>query len=134
MQLSQLMSSKVVTLRDNDSLGKASAMMKEHGIRHFPVVNDAGNLVGIVTDRDLKRASASNATSLEVHELLYLLEKLLVKEVMSKPPITVAPEQKVQEAARLMVDKKIGCLPVMDKNQLLGVVTQIDLLGYLASH
>ena len=88
--------------------------------------------MGVVTDRDIKRASASEATSLDIHELLYLVDKIAVSRVMSREPITVAPDTSVREAAKLMVDRKIGCLPVVNGEKLVGIVTGIDLLRLVA--
>jgi CBS domain-containing protein len=96
------------------------------------VLDEKGALVGVVTDRDLKRASASDATTLEVHELLYLLDRLTIEQIMTRKPLVVSPQATVQEAARLVVERKIGCLPVMENGALRGIVTRDDLLGLLA--
>jgi acetoin utilization protein AcuB len=110
----------------------ASKLLKEKGIRHLPVLDGQDRLVGVITDRDIKRASASEATALDIHELLYLLDRLEVAKVMTKNPIAVSPDTSVREAAQLMVRHKIGCLPVAIGGKLVGIVTEIDMLKLLA--
>jgi acetoin utilization protein AcuB len=96
-------------------------------VRHLPVL-DGDRLVGILSDRDLKRAMASSATSLSVHELNYLLERVQVREFMTRAVITVGPARPIQDAARVMLVEKIGALPVMDGERLIGLVTETDML------
>lgn len=132
MNVETIATKNVITVREGDSMLSASGLIKQNGIRHLPVLDDRERLVGVVTDRDIKRMSASEATSLEIHELLYLVDKIVVKRVMRRDPITVAPGTSVQEAAKLMVDRKIGCLPVVSGEKLVGIVTGIDLLGLVA--
>ncbi|TFL08836.1 CBS domain-containing protein [Pusillimonas caeni] len=133
MTIEKAMSSTVVTIDADDTLLHATRMMKDNKIKHLPVVDRSGSLVGIVTDRDLKKASASDATTLEVHELLYLLDKVTIQTIMSKNVVTVDKGTPLKQAALLMVDKGIGCLPVMDGKQLVGIVTRTDVLRYFAS-
>jgi CBS domain-containing protein len=133
MNIEAIATKNVVTVRTGDSLLAASKLLREKGIRHLPVVDAEGRLAGMLTDRDIKRASASEATSLEIHELLYLLDKLDVSKVMTKKPISVAPNTSVSEAAALMVKHKIGCLPVVEGGRIAGIVTEIDMLRLLAS-
>jgi acetoin utilization protein AcuB len=91
-------------------------------------------LVGIVTDRDLKKASASDATLLDVHELLYLLTKIRVKDIMTKDPITVPPDYTVEETAQVLLKNKISGAPVVDQSgQVIGAITQTDLFRVLIS-
>jgi len=132
MTIEKAMSSTVVTIDADDTLLHATRMMKDNKIKHLPVVDRSGSLVGIVTDRDLKKASASDATTLEVHELLYLLDKVTIQTIMSKNVVTVDKGTPLKQAALLMVDKGIGCLPVMDGKQLVGIVTRTDVLRYFA--
>jgi acetoin utilization protein AcuB len=117
----------------SDTLNWATKLLKEKKIKHLPVLDGKRKLAGVITDRDLKRASASDATLLEVHELLYLLDKVKLSEVMTKRPKTATPAMTLQKAARLMVDGGIGCLPVVEKGKLVGIVTQTDLLDYLGN-
>ena len=127
-----VMTKSPISIKPSDSLLAATRILKEKGFKHLPVVDGAGKLVGIVTDRDLKRASASDATTLEVHELLYLLDKVKIEQVMSRKPVTTAAGESVQNAAKLMVEKKIGCLPVVGNGKVEGIVTKDDLLRMLS--
>jgi acetoin utilization protein AcuB len=126
------MTKSPVTIKASDSLLAATRILKEKGFKHLPVLDGNGALVGVVTDRDLKRASASDATTLEVHELLYLLDKLKIEQVMTRKPVSVATQETVQNAAKLMVEKKIGCLPVVDGGKVAGILTKDDLLRLVA--
>src|SRR4029453_2418199 len=104
-----------------------SVMIKER-IRHLPVTDDDGKLLGIITDRDIRLNLPSKATSLSVWEINHLLSKLTVDEVMTRTVITVGPDRPAREAAQLMVDHQIGALPVEDGGRLIGIVTETDLL------
>lgn len=115
-----------ITIGPNTSLGQANRLMKEHGMRRLPVV-DRGKLVGIVTLGDLREASPSDATSLSIFEIHYLLAKLTVKDIMAKNVVTVKPETSVFDAARLMLENKIGGLPVVDGGQVVGIITESDI-------
>ncbi|WP_372681912.1 CBS and ACT domain-containing protein [Desulfosarcina sp.] len=121
------MSKPVVTIEKDDAMQRAATLMKEKRIRLLPVV-DKGKLCGILSDRDLKRASASDATSLDVHELLYLISKIKVADIMTRDVVTVHQDWTVEEAADLMLARKISGAPVVnDQGQLCGVITQTDL-------
>jgi acetoin utilization protein AcuB len=112
---------------------EAMRLLKKYGIRMLPVMKK-NKLVGIVTDRDLKRASASDASTLDVHELLYLLSKIKVKDLMTKDPITVPPDYTAEETASVLLDSKISGAPVVDDNgQIVGTITQTDLFRVLIS-
>ena len=127
------MSKNVVTINEDDSMQDAMKLMKQHNIRMLPVLKN-GSLVGVVTDRDLKRASASDATTLDVHELLYLISKIKVKNIMSKNPIAVSPDLTVEETAELLLNNKISGAPVVDdKGKVVGTITQTDLFRVLIS-
>ena len=127
------MNPKVVTVDADDSMLDATKLMKEHGIRRLPVL-EKGKLVGIVTDRDLKRASPSDATTLEAHEILYLIANIKVREIMSKNPITVPWNYTVEEAAEILLQAKISGMPVMDKDgKVIGMITQTDLFKVFIS-
>ncbi len=132
MNVVDVMTKDPVTVTPEDSLLTATRLLKEHPFKHLPVISGDSRLVGVVTDRDLKRASASDATTLEVHELLYLLDRLQVAKIMTRDTVTVGPDESIQHAARLMIDKHVGCLPVMRDNRLVGIVTRDDLLKLLA--
>ncbi len=121
------MSKPVITVDKNDAMQRAAALMKENRIRSLPVV-DKGKLCGILSDRDLKRASASDASSLDMHELLYLISKIKVADIMTRDVVTVHQDWTVEEAADLMLARKISGAPVVDdEGQLCGVITQTDL-------
>jgi acetoin utilization protein AcuB len=120
------MSSNVITIDSKDSLEKANRLMRENKIRCLPVLNQ-NNLVGIFTDRDLKKASASGASGLEVHELIYLLNKIKISEVMTRNPITVQPDNTVDEVAQILVLYKISSVPVVEAGDLIGIITQSDI-------
>ena len=121
------MNKPVITVEKSDSMQRAITLMKENHIRLLPVV-DKGKLCGILSDRDLKRASASDATSLDVHELLYLISKIKVTNIMTRDVITVHQDWTMEEAADLMLDRKISGAPVVDDNgKLCGVITQSDM-------
>lgn len=108
-------------------LPEAVRLMKMGGFRRLPVV-DNGRLVGIITDRDCKEAMPSDATSLSIWELNYLLAKLLVGEVMTRNPITVADTLPLQAAAKVMLESKVGGLPVIHEGHLVGIITVTDIL------
>ncbi len=106
---------------------EAMQRLREGGFRRLPVVQD-GRLVGIVTDRDLKEATPSKATTLSIYELNYLLSKLLVKDVMVASVITVSPDDPIERGALLMEEHRVSGLPVIDKGAIVGILTITDLL------
>jgi acetoin utilization protein AcuB len=127
------MSKNVITVSEDDSMQDAMKLMKQHAIRMLPVLKD-GNLVGVLTDRDLKRASASDATTLDVHEMLYLISKIKVKSIMSKNPIRVSPDLTVEETAEVLLANKISGAPVVDTaGKVVGTITQSDIFRVLIS-
>ncbi len=127
------MNPKVVTVDADDSMLDATKLLKEHNIRRLPVL-EKGKLVGIVTDRDLKRASPSDATALEAHELLYLVANIKIREIMTRNPITVPYNYTIEEAAEILLQAKISGMPVVDKDGVvIGMITQTDLFKVLIS-
>lgn len=127
------MNPNVITVDADDSMLDATKLLKEHNIRHLPVL-EKGKLVGVITDRDLKRASPSDATSLEAHELLYLIANIKVREIMTKNPITVPYNYTIEEAAEILLQAKISGMPVVDKDgDVIGTITQTDLFKVLIS-
>ena len=106
----------------------ARHLMVEHRIRYLMVRGDGGELLGIVTDRDIRLNLPSQATSLSVWEMNYLLTRLTVEKVMTTSVIAVGPDRSARDAAELMLDHRIGALPVMDGGRLIGIVTETDLL------
>ena len=131
MLVENWMNPKVITVDVNDSMLDASKILKEHKIRRLPVLQ-GGKLVGIITDRDLKRASPSDATSLEAHEILYIIANIKVGEIMTKNPITVPFNYTVEEAAEILLEKKISGMPVVDSSgNVVGTITQTDIFKVL---
>ena len=120
------MTSEVVTISPNQTLPDAHELMKNHKIRRLPVV-DAGQLIGILTLGDLREASPSDATSLSIFEINYLLGRLPVSKIMTRDPLTVSPATGLTEAAKLMLHHKIGGLPVMESDELVGIITESDM-------
>ena len=131
MKVAERMSSPVITAVPDMPIQEALNLMREKGIRRLPVMDDRGQMVGIVSDRDLLHASPSDATSLSIWELNYLLSKVTLKEIMSSPVITVQQDTSIQEAARMMVENKVGGLPVTDNGDMVGIITETDLFKVL---
>ncbi len=124
MLVSKWMTEKVITIDKNDSLGNALRLMRDNRIRRLPVLS-GGKLVGIVSDRDLKGALPSRATSLDVWELHALLDKLKISDIMTKDVVTTTPGATIEHVAKIMMEKKIEGLPVLDaKRTLVGIVTE----------
>ncbi|NQU14901.1 MAG: CBS domain-containing protein [Desulfobacteraceae bacterium] len=127
------MSKTVITVDANDSMHEAMKLLKQHNIGMLPVMK-RGELVGIVTDRDLKQASASDATTLEVHELLFLVSKIKIKDIMTEDPITVPFDYTVEETAQLLLKNNISGVPVLNhEEETVGVITKTDLFRVLIS-
>jgi len=127
MQVERWMNRDLVTVGPDDSFRTAMHLIRQKGIRHLPVV-EGKRLVGIVTDRDLRQAAPSGATSLSIHELHYILEKLTVREIMTKQVVSVRPDQTVDDAALLLLGHRIGGLPVLRDGELVGIITETDIL------
>lgn len=120
-----------VTVTSATTIADAAELMKKHRFRRLPVV-DIGKLVGIVTDRDLRKASPSSATTLSVHEVDYLLSKALIKDIMTKKVLSIGSEATIEEAALVMYNNRIGGVPVVDKNQdVVGIITETDIFKCL---
>jgi acetoin utilization protein AcuB len=131
MLVKDWMSQTVITTDMNDSMQEAMSRLKENNISMLPVMKN-GKMVGIVTDRDLKRASASDANTLEVHELLFLLTKIKVREIMTENPVTIPFDFTVEEAAEVLLEKKISGAPVVDgEGNVMGIITKNDLFRVL---
>jgi CBS domain-containing protein len=124
------MEEKVVTISVGDRLSTVEDIMTLGGVRHMPVVR-AGRLVGVVSERDLLRASLSSLDPRR-QERRAFLEAIDISQVMSAPPVIVDSDARVEEAARIMADNKIGCLPVLRGEELVGLLTETDLLRYFA--
>jgi acetoin utilization protein AcuB len=127
MFVGKFMSKPVITIRQDMTLPDALDLVKEKNIRRLPVTNDKGKLVGIITESDLLHASPSDATSLSVWELNYLLSKTTIADIMTREVITTTENTPIEEAARIMADNKIGGLPVVDNDMVTGIITETDL-------
>jgi len=125
MIVADVMSTNIVSITSNTPLVKARRIMEAHGIRRLPVV-DRGKLVGIVTKDALDRMGPSKLTTFSMHELVYLLNKITVKEVMHREPVTVAPDMTVEEAVALAQSKQVGALIVMEGQRIVGICTTND--------
>ena len=132
MLVGERMTRNPVTIEETASIDDGLHLMRERKVRRLPVLDASGKMVGIVSDKDLLHAAPSPATSLSVHELHYLLAKLTIKQVMSSPVISVSSDTPLEEAARVMADSKIGGLPVLDGDQLVGIITETDVFKILA--
>jgi acetoin utilization protein AcuB len=127
MLVKNWMHTAVATIDAEDSMEKAIKVMKQNDVRMLPVLRE-GRLVGVVTDRDLKRASASEATTLEVHELFYLISCIKVASIMSAPAISVPPDLTVEEAAEVLLKHRISGVPVVDgEGRIVGIITQSEI-------
>ena len=126
------MTANPIVVHPETSFEDALQLLREKKVRRLPVVDKEGNLVGIVVEKDLLYASPSPATSLSVFEVHYLLSKLQVKDVMTKRVITVGEDCPLEEAARIMVDHKIGSLPIVREKKVVGIITETDIFRTMA--
>lgn len=126
-----IMETKLVTISPSERLSTVEDIMTLGGVRHMPVVQ-SGRLVGVVSERDLLRASLSALSEHRDAERRAFLHVVEISRVMSTPPITVDPDATIRDAALLMADHKIGCLPVVAESALVGLVTDTDVLRWVA--
>jgi len=127
MLVGERMSHPVFTITPDVPVQDALARMRRDKVRRYPVVDKAGKLIGIVTNSDLMNATPSEATTLSVWEINYLLSKITVERVMTKDVLTTCESCPMEEAALMMADHKIGGLPVMRGSDLVGIITETDL-------
>lgn len=127
MLVGERMTPRPITVNEDTSLPEALELMRREKIRRLPVLDKHGKLVGIVTELDLLRASPSPATTLSIYEIPYLLSKVKMRDIMSREVITVTAETPIEEAARIMADNKIGGLPVMQDDKMVGIITETDI-------
>ena len=121
------MTRNVVTIDPDTSLPEAHKLMTDNGIRRLPVIKK-GRLIGIVTRGDVREAEPSEATTLSIWEINYLLSRLRIEKIMSRNPITISPEATIGQVARIMMEKKISGLPVVDdSNSVIGIITESDI-------
>ena len=131
MYIGRIMHTDLITIDPEATLVEARALIERKNIDHLLVVNGQGKLVGILSDRDLKQYWASPATTLSNHELEYLLEKILVKMIMVKTVVTVTTDTTIERAAHIMQTHHINSLPVMEQEELVGIITSTDVMGVL---
>ncbi len=131
IRVRDIMQTGVVTISAGDTLSTVEDIMTLGGVRHMPVVR-AGALVGVVSERDLLRASLSNLTGFGQEERRAFLHVVEITRVMSAPPIVISPDAEIEDAARLLAEKSIGCLPVIEAGKLVGLVTETDVLRCIA--
>jgi len=127
--VADIMTSDVTTLKRNEKLTLADDLMNLGRIRHLPVLDDDGVLVGIISQRDLFRGALAKALGYGQHASRKILDTFLVKEVMTTDVITTTPETAVIDAARVMIKRKIGCLPVVKDGHLVGIITEGDFVA-----
>jgi len=127
MIVSRVMTKNPLFIHPEMNINEVRSLMDREKIGHLPVLDKKNALIGLVTREDLLKAGPSAATSLDMYEISYLLSKMTVKDVMVKDVVTVGENEVVEEAARIMADKGIGCLPVMKGKILVGIITDTDL-------
>ncbi len=127
----EIMQTGVITISAGDTLSTVEDIMTLGGLRHIPVVR-GGALVGVISERDLLRASLSNLSGFGVEQRRAFLQVVEITRVMSAPPIVISPDAQIEHAAGLMAEKRIGCLPVVEDGKLVGLLTETDLLRYFA--
>ena len=127
MLVRERMSTKPVTITADVPITEALRIMRQNQVRRLPVLDQNGELIGIVSEKDLLYASPSPATSLSIYEMHYMLSRLQVTELMTADPITITPDTLLEEAALIMADNKIGGLPVMQDGNLVGIITETDI-------
>ncbi|MBW1840327.1 MAG: CBS domain-containing protein [Deltaproteobacteria bacterium] len=132
MKVRDIMTTEVVTLKVNDELSLASDIMTLGRIRHLPVVED-DRLVGIISQRDLYRASLASVVGHDYAEQRVHLETVTIRNIMAKEVFTVEPDTEIYAAGRIMLEKRIGCLPIVQGDVLKGMVTETDILQFYVS-
>jgi acetoin utilization protein AcuB len=127
MLVHERMSRYPITITEDTPINEAIKLMRDKKVRRLPVLNDEGELVGIVSEKDLLYVSPSPATSLSIYELQYIISKIRVGQIMTRDVITVSEYTPLEEAARIMADNKIGGLPVRREGELVGIITESDI-------
>ena len=131
-QVRDLMSRPVRTLERNDMLSLADSVMRDERIRHLPVLDSAGRLVGLLSQRDLFLNALVRALGHGTMARDRSFRSIVVKEVMTEDVVTTTPETPITAAAQIMVDRKIGCLPVVEANALVGILSESDIVSAVA--
>lgn len=131
MIIERRMTKNPVTIGPDANVVEASELMKKEKVHRLPVIDKDKKLVGVISEKDILYATPSPASSLSIHEMAYLLSKLTVRKLMSKDPVTITKDTTVEEAARLMVDQDLSCLPVVEGDRLVGIVSKSDMFKIL---
>ncbi len=131
MYVGRVMHTDLVTIAPKTTLIEARDILEKKQIKHLLVVDKKNELIGIVSDRDLKKSWASSATALSTHELNYLLNTVTVDSIMVKKTITITPDTTIERAASTFQENRISSLPVVDGDKLLGIITSTDVMGVL---
>lgn len=131
MYVGRVMNTYLVTVSPDTTIIKAKDIIEEKRINHLLVVDKNKNLLGLVSDRDVKQSWASPATTLSVHELNYLLTQLTVEMIMAKKIITISSDTTIESAALIMQENRISALPVMEAEKLVGIITTTDVMEVL---
>jgi CBS domain-containing protein len=127
MKIAEIMTRTVVTLTQEQTLRDAVELLRSKHIRHLPVVEDS-KLIGIVTDRDVKRATPSLLSGVDRDEYDRVLDETKIGQIMTREPTTITPETALKAAVKIFIERKVGALPVVSGGRLVGIVTEIDLL------
>lgn len=134
MLVQEWMTKEVIAITPETSMMKASRLMKDKKVRRLPVVDESGRVIGIISDRDVKEASPSKATTLDMHELYYLLSELKVKDIMTKTPVCARESDSVEGVALAMMERGFGGMPVVGEgNKLVGIITESDIFRVLVT-
>jgi acetoin utilization protein AcuB len=131
MLVRDYMTTELVTVQETDTLLDATMFFVRSTFRHLPVVRGR-QLVGVITERDVKQYAPSVLSGISAEDYNSIMETTTISRVMTRSPITVRPEQSVLEAAKLLYAKRLGCLPVIQDNELVGIITTTDMLKVLA--
>ncbi len=133
MRVKDLMSDKVLAALPGDSVEVLFNLMEDHRIRHVPVVDEDGDLVGLVTHRDLLRGAVVEQPDLPRYVERAVRQRLRVRDLMVAEPLSVGPDTDLREAAQVLLDNKFGCLPVVEGSRLVGILTEADFVRLMAS-
>jgi CBS domain-containing protein len=131
VKVKELMQPSVATVRGNETLTAVDDLMKTGWVRHLPVVDATDRVVGVITQRDVLKASISSVAGADPLAHQRWLEQVLVRDVMTKKPITIGPEEDLSEVVDKLLLGKFGCLPVVEQGKLIGLITETDLLHHL---
>ena len=135
MKVRDWMTSEVASVRRNDKLSIADDVMRLGRVRHTPVLDDhSDDLVGIVSQRDLFRGALAGALGYGQHAQQKVMDMLVIKDIMTTDPATTTPDTLLSDAARVMLERKIGCLPVLEDGRMVGILTESDFLRFAAAH